>query len=80
MKVVRHKRAAEFLARAGDWLEQAEAENNLILGITSFFASYSGPVKDEPYLLTVQDQDTTVAAALMTPPRRLLINRMPYSR
>ena len=79
MKVVRHKTAAEFLANAGNCLEQAEAENNLILGIASFFASYSRPVKDEPYLFTAQDQDMIVAAALMTPPDRLLITRMPHS-
>ena len=39
MKVVRHNTAAEFLAKAGDWLERAEAENNLILGTAAFFAS-----------------------------------------
>ena len=77
MKVVRHKTAAEFLSKAGDWLEQAEAENNLILGIAAFFASYSGQVKVEPYLLTAQVDDMIVAAALMTPPRRLLITRIP---
>jgi uncharacterized protein len=77
VKVVRHKTAAEFLAKAGDWLEQAEAENNLILGIAAFFASYSGQVQAEPYFLTAQDDDMVVAAALMTPPHRLLITRMP---
>ena len=77
MKVVRHKTAAEFLSKAGDWLEQAEAENNLILGIAAFFASYSGQVKLEPYSLTAQVDNMIVAAALMTPPRRLLITRMP---
>ena len=78
MKVVRHKTAAEFLAEAGDWLEQAEAENNLILGMAAFFASYSGQVKVEPYFLTAQDDDMVIAAALMTPPHRLLITRMPH--
>jgi predicted GNAT family acetyltransferase len=77
VKVVRHKTAAEFLAKAGDWLEQAEAENNLILGIAAFFASCSGQVQAEPYFLTAQDDDMVVAAALMTPPHRLLITRMP---
>jgi uncharacterized protein len=78
VKVVRHKTAAEFLAKAGDWLEQAEAENNLILGIAAFFASYSGQVQVKPYFLTAQDDDMVVAAALMTPPRRLLITQMPH--
>jgi uncharacterized protein len=66
------------LAKAGDWLERAEAENSLILEIAAFFASYSGQVKVEPYLLTAQDDEMIVAAALMTPPHRLLITRMPH--
>lgn len=78
MKVIRHKTAAEFLAKAGDWLEHAEAENNLILGIAAFFASYSKQVQVEPYLLTAQDDNRVVAAALMAPPHRLVITRMPH--
>jgi predicted GNAT family acetyltransferase len=39
MKVVRHKSAREFLDRAGAWLEQAEIENNLILGIASYLGT-----------------------------------------
>jgi hypothetical protein len=76
VKGVRHKTAAEFLVQAGNWLEQAEAENNLILGIAAFFASYSGQLEIEPYFLTVEDDGAIVAAALMTPPRRLLITGM----
>ena len=77
MNVVRHKTAAEFLAQASHWLEQAEAENNLILGIAAFFKSYAGQPKIEPNYLTVQDNGKIVGAALMTPPRRILITRMP---
>lgn len=77
MQVIRHNTAAEFLARAKVWLERAEAENNLILGIARFFESYLRPVKVWPYFLTVEDNETIVGAALMTPPRRLLITRMP---
>ena len=78
MNVVRHKTAADFLAQASHWLEQAEAENNLILGIAAFFKSYARQPKFEPYYLTVYNNDgMIVGAALMTPPRRLLIARMP---
>ena len=77
MNVVRHKTAAEFLTKAGDWLEQAEAENNLILGIAAFFKSYVGQPKIEPYFLMVQNAGMIVGAALMTPPRRILITSMP---
>ncbi len=77
MNVVRHKTAADFLAQASHWLEQAEAENNLILGIAAFFKSSARQPKIEPYYLTVHNDGMIVGAALMTPPRRLLITRMP---
>ncbi len=37
MRVIRHKTAREFLERAGESLEQAEAENNLLLGISKYY-------------------------------------------
>jgi predicted GNAT family acetyltransferase len=77
MKVIRYKTAAEFLSRAKGWLERAEAENNLILGIAIYFENYSREIRIQPYFLTVHDGGAIVGAALMTPPRRLLITRMP---
>ena len=77
MKVVRHNAASDFLDRAGAWLETAEAENNLILGIAAYFKSYVGQLSVEPYFLTLEDSGAIVGAALMTPPRRLLITTMP---
>jgi hypothetical protein len=77
VQVIRHNTAVEFLARAKAWLERAEAEHNLILGIAGFFETYSGELKVSPYFLTVEDKETIVGAALMTPPRRLLLTRMP---
>jgi len=53
MEVMGHKTTAEFLARAKTWLEKAEAENNLILGIATFFKSYSEQLKIQPYFLTL---------------------------
>jgi hypothetical protein len=53
MEVMRYKTTAEFLARAKTWLEKAEAENNLILGIATFFKSYSEQLKIQPYFLTL---------------------------
>jgi uncharacterized protein len=76
VQVIRHNAAAEFLARARPLLERAEAENNLILGIAAFFESYSGQLKVEPYFLTLENDGSVVGAALMTPPRRLLITSM----
>jgi uncharacterized protein len=79
VQVIRHKTATNFLESAGHWLEQEEAKNNLILGIATFFKSYSGPLKVQPYFLTAEDNGSIVGAALMTPPRRLLITTMPDS-
>ena len=73
MTVVGHKSAREFLDRAGMWLEQAEIENNLILGIASYLVSHVGDQKRQPYFLTIEDQGAITGTALMTPPRRLLI-------
>jgi uncharacterized protein len=77
MKVIRHKTATEFLERAGEWLERAEAENNLILGISKYIETDLGRMNDDPYLLTVEDAGTLLGPALMTPPRHLIIARMP---
>lgn len=77
MKVVRHNAASDFLDRAGAWLETTEAENNLILGIAAYFKSYVGQLRVEPYFLTLEESGAIVGAALMTPPRRLLLTTMP---
>jgi hypothetical protein len=42
MEIIRHKTSANFLDRAGAWLEQAEAKNNLILGIAARLREDSG--------------------------------------
>ena len=78
MQVIRNKTAAEFLARTKPWLEKAEAKNNLILGIAAYFASCAGQLKGSPYFLTVEGNGTIVGAALMAPPRRILLTRMPH--
>jgi uncharacterized protein len=78
VQVIRNKTAAEFLARTKPWLEKAEAKNNLILGIAAYFASCAGQLKGSPYFLTVEGNGTIVGAALMAPPRRILLTRMPH--
>ncbi len=78
MQVIRNKTAAEFLARTKPWLEKAEAKNNLILGIAVYFASCAEQLKGSPYFLTVEGNGTIVGAALMAPPRRILLTRMPH--
>lgn len=76
MNVVRHKTAREFLERAGEWLERAEAENNLLLGISKYFLTNERRLDVNTYLLTVEESGKILGAALMTPPRHLIITRM----
>ena len=77
MQIVRHNRAAEFLTKATPWLEAAEAENNLILGIAGFFQPNLEEPRVQPYFLTIEESEDILGAALMTPPRRLHMTRMP---
>ncbi len=77
-RLVRHPDAAAFLRRAGRWLLEAEAENNLILGIADRLAmgtapGYGGPV----YLATLEDGEGVVGCAFRTPPFPLGLTRMP---
>jgi predicted GNAT family acetyltransferase len=77
MKAFRHKTVREFLDRAGPWLRQAEAENNLIVGIGSMLAAHPERFDPEPYLVTVEDGGQIAGAALMTSPRKLLLSQAP---
>jgi uncharacterized protein len=77
MIVVRHETAGKFLERAGAWLETAEAENNLILGIAFGLQKHSERCEREPYFLTVEDNSATVGTAIMTLPHHLVIVRSP---
>jgi hypothetical protein len=67
--VIQHKTAAEFLERAAEFLEHAEAENNLILGIAKYFVTDEGRANVKPYFLTIEDSCILLGAAIMTPPR-----------
>lgn len=77
MNVVRHYTASKFLDRAGACLEIAEAENNVILGLAAYFKSDAGQPKVAPYFLTLENNGIVFGAVLMTPPRRILLTRMP---
>lgn len=77
MKIVRHTTAGEFLKRARQRLEGLEAENNLILGIAKYFEANDKQVSVTPCLLTIEDGDNLLGGALMTPPRSLVLTRMP---
>ncbi len=73
MKLTRYEAAAAFLARAEAWLEQNEAANNLIVGIAVRLAEHPDRIKQPPFLATVEANGALVAAAVMTPPHRVLL-------
>lgn len=77
MEIIRHKTASDFLERAGAWLEQAEAENNFILGVTPLLKNSSEVFKISPYYITLEEAGTIGGVAFMNPPRRLFITHMP---
>lgn len=75
VRVVRHGDADTFMRRAQSWLLRSEAENTLILGIAADVASYAGPI----YYATIEHDGAVVGCALRTPPRKLIVTRMPPS-
>lgn len=72
-RIVRHGDADTFLRRAQPWLLQTEVENNLVLGLADRARSGSDPI----YAATVEQNDRVVGCALRTPPRKLVLTRMP---
>ncbi len=75
MRVSHHSAGESFLQRAESFLLQAEAENNLILGIAGSWRDYSSDLTDRPYLATVEREHAVVACALRTPPRNVMVTR-----
>lgn len=73
MEVLRSSSVPAFLDVAGEFLEEREAEHNLIFGICS-------TIEQDPtlyptrYLASVLHGDKVVAAALRTPPWRLVLS------
>lgn len=76
LKIIRHASARELLALAGACLERHESENNLPLGLAHALATAPrryGP--EPPLLLSVLEHGAAVGAAVMTPPRRLVLSK-----
>jgi predicted GNAT family acetyltransferase len=76
MELRRFDAVGDFLSVAEPFLVEREAEHNLMLGVASSITevpeAYSGP----PYLAVVTDRGRVVAAALRTPPFRLVLSEV----
>ena len=66
---------ANFLERARYFLEVHEAENNLILGISSWFAVHPERIQQTPYFAVVEENGRVKGAAMITPPHGLVLTR-----
>jgi predicted GNAT family acetyltransferase len=65
----------DFLDAAGDFLVAREAEHNLIFGICSSLRE-TPERYGAPYLVVVERGETVVAAAIRTPPFRLVLSEV----
>jgi RimJ/RimL family protein N-acetyltransferase len=77
LRVVRHADARSFLRRAQAWLVRAEAEHNLILGITGSLRDGTTAYEPPYYLATIERGGEIVGCAFRTPPYKLGLTRMP---
>jgi predicted GNAT family acetyltransferase len=71
--ITTYMHASDFLARAQAELERNEVLNGLPLGITLRLQKFPERIEIPPYLATVEDEGKLLAAAVMTPPFRLLV-------
>lgn len=69
----RYSSAMDFLHTASPLLLAAEAENNVMLGVVGRLAHSNAELPADVYLATVNDDGQPVAAAMMTPPFRLVL-------
>ena len=76
MELRRFGSTADFLALAGEFLLAREAEHNLIFGICSNLEANPGAYGGPPYLAAVMRGGDVVAAALRTPPFRLVLSEV----
>jgi hypothetical protein len=74
-RIARHGDAQTFLKHARPWLMQTEAENNLVLSL----AERASARQDAIYVATIEQNGAVVGCALRTPPRKLVLTRMPPS-
>jgi uncharacterized protein len=73
MKLISFQDTEGFLAKTQAWLEEREAENNLMLGIALRLHKYPERIKAQPFLGCVEEGGSILSAAVMTPPHNLVL-------
>jgi uncharacterized protein len=74
LRIERFDTAPAFLAAAGSFLAEREAENNLIFGICANLTADPGFPSAPPYMAAVFRGDRVVLAGVMTPPWNLVLS------
>lgn len=69
-----YRTADEFLEHAAPTLEENEAANNLILGMSLRIKASPYTIKTAPFFATVTDRDRVILAAVMTPPFKIVLS------
>ena len=73
MRVTSYRNAGAFLQKTQGYLEKREVENSLMLGICLRLKRSSDRVGVDPYFATAEDEGGLAAAAIMTPPHKLIV-------
>ena len=76
MELRRFSDVDAYLAEAGSFLEEREAEHNLILGICSRLRGNPRRYVDDPYFSVVRSGDRVVATAIRTPPHNPVLSQV----
>lgn len=74
MYVTAYQDAGAFLQKTQALLEKREAANSLMLGLCLRLKHSSEPPPHAPYLATVEDEQGTALAAVMTPPQKVILH------
>ena len=76
MQVERHGDAESFLADAGGFLMEREAEHNLILGLSGRLRVDPRIYGEAPYFAVAREGGGVVAATMRTPPHNLILSEV----
>jgi uncharacterized protein len=78
MDLRRFDTVEDFVDAAGGFLVEREAAHNLLLGICSNLRDTPEAFSEPPYLAAVSEGERVVAAAMQTPPFRLVLSEVDY--
>ena len=76
MELTRYETADAFLAHAGEFLREREAEHNLILGLCSRLRVAPSLYGEPPYFAVVDEGGRVVGATMRTPPHNLILSEL----